>query len=310
MLSIPQDVIACIIDEIPTQLFSHRDRETLRACSIVSRSFLHPSQKTLFSSILLRHYSSDPDGYGSHLCRRFHNILASSPHISRYVRHLAIVDFKGRQSTSPEEHESWMLSEPTFPLVLRMLPCLRSFHVNPAYRPLPLNWHTFSADLKSSFIHLLRTPSLTTVEFRTLNVPSAIFLYAPQLTHLRFSCSSLDRSPNIQQLSLQYPQWPSPVADMKLTSLAIAAGGTWTVETLRSVFDIPQLRQLTVIGIDAHMLMVAAYIIKQASGSLESLQLMLHDVEGYRLYFLVYFDTSHAYYFGRHIGVHGTTKPS
>jgi hypothetical protein len=168
----------------------------------------------------------------------------------------------------------------------------------------------FSADLKSSFIHLLRTPSLTTVEFRALTVPSAIFRYAPQLTRLRFSYSSLDGFSSIQQLSLQYPQWPSPVADMKLTSLAIAAGGTWTVETLRSVFDIPQLRQLTVIGIDAQLLTVAAYIIKQASGSLESLRLMLHDVEGDGLSSLVYFDTSHAYYFGRHIGVRGTTKPS
>jgi hypothetical protein len=180
MAPIPQDIIETVIEKI-----SPNDRETLKQCSLVSQSFLAPSQKPLFAVVYLTKGRID--------CQRLHRLLVHSPHIAAYVRELHVI-----VSSDPPYFRGtrkWVYGEETFPRLLQALkPWLRSFSLSVKYDS--LNWNRFRSELQSALLDLLTSPNLISVRLTSIcanQFPIAIFGKFKQLKRLGFlSCSHLD----------------------------------------------------------------------------------------------------------------------
>lgn len=176
----PQDVIDTVIGNI-----SANNAETLKNCSLASRSFLAPSQKQLFSIIYITK--------GRTICQRLYRLIACSPHIATYIRELHIILF----SDPPHFRgtKKWVYGEQTFPPLLRTLsPWLRSFSLAVKYDS--VSWDRFSSDLKSALLDLCTSSNL--ISFRLVSIcatqfPLATFNTFKQLKRLGFlSCSHTD----------------------------------------------------------------------------------------------------------------------
>lgn len=76
---IPQDIIACIVEELSD------DPTALRQCSTVSQSFLTPCRKILFSEIFLTYYPE-----WQYHCYRLVDVLLDCPEIQSYIRVLRV----------------------------------------------------------------------------------------------------------------------------------------------------------------------------------------------------------------------------
>ncbi|KAJ7083254.1 hypothetical protein C8R44DRAFT_54875 [Mycena epipterygia] len=103
VVQLPQELIDAIVDEFDIFLkdandTSFPDRKTLRACALVARSFVRPSQMKLFSTVDLfaSPYGQPPDERS----RSFSRLLSSRAHIGLYVRNLVLL-------TEVRDHIPW-----------------------------------------------------------------------------------------------------------------------------------------------------------------------------------------------------------
>ncbi|KAJ6474956.1 hypothetical protein C8R45DRAFT_1103083 [Mycena sanguinolenta] len=76
MGSLPQELIESIVEQVP-------DDETLLACALTAPAFVNASQRRIFSSMSLRNINVAA-------YERVADILPQSPHLSQYVRYLAL----------------------------------------------------------------------------------------------------------------------------------------------------------------------------------------------------------------------------
>jgi hypothetical protein len=160
---IPQDIINNIISELTG------DSNTLKCCATVSRSFLHPSRRTLFAAI--------------HLCtqgqtEQLHGLLTSVPEISLYIRELSFA-YKPNDVPCPRhELEAWLKMDRNLASVFRKLvPGLRvlSWGVMDGWSV--LQWDDdLSNELQSALLDIFRSPSLTTITISNLEcLPLSVF---------------------------------------------------------------------------------------------------------------------------------------
>jgi hypothetical protein len=178
--STPQDIIETVIEKI-----SPNDLETLKRCSLVSQSFLGPSQKQLFSVIYLTKGRAD--------CQGLHRLIIHSPHIATYIRELHVIVF----SDPPHFRgtKKWVYGEETFPRLLQTLkPWLKSFSLAVKYDS--VNWARFSSELQSALLDLCTSPNLISIRFISIcadQFPISTFGTLKQLKRLGFlSCSHMD----------------------------------------------------------------------------------------------------------------------
>jgi len=178
--SLPQDIVETVIEQI-----SPYDVETLKRCSIVSRSFLAPSQKQLFSVVYLTKGRVD--------CRRLYHLLLSTPHIATYIRELHVIVF-----SDPPHHrgtKKWVYGEETFPRLLQtMRPGLKSFSLVMKYDS--VNWALFPSVLQTAILDLCTSPNLMSIRLISIcadQFPIATLGASKHLKRLGFlSCSHLD----------------------------------------------------------------------------------------------------------------------
>jgi len=178
---LPQDIIHAVIEKI-----SPNDIETLKQCSVVSQSFLVPSQKQLFSVIHLTLK-------GRFSCQRLHHLLLNAPHIATYIRELHVVFF----SDSPhlQHTRKWIYGEETFPHLLQLMkPWLKSFSLAGKYNS--VNWALFPPELQNAILDLCTSPNLISIRLISICAglfPIATFGNSKYLKRLGFlSCSHLE----------------------------------------------------------------------------------------------------------------------
>jgi hypothetical protein len=169
-----------------------------------------------------------------------------------------------------------------------MLPCLKVLYFKSLVDS-RLGWDLFSTELRFSFLHLLRTPTLTTVELSGLTVPNALFTYAPQLTELRLLSCSVRQHPDIMLLSPQIPDCPAGTEKVQIKLLTVCATTSTEelAEVLQSVFDLPRLSALVIVGSRPDTLMDAQKISQLAAGSLECFRWTLPGGQVTRLSFIL-----------------------
>ena len=162
--SIPQELIDKIIDQL------HADHNTLKACSIVSHSFLSPCRKYLFFSIDLSRVALSQ-------VHRLCYILKTQPGIGSLVRELYI--YLGGDKIC-----DWIV-EDSLPNILEMTPHLQMMSLNGRVRPSFkfMVWEYIPIHVRSAILNRLQSPNLTEVRIDTIGVfPSSIL---SSLSHIR-----------------------------------------------------------------------------------------------------------------------------
>ncbi|KAJ7741159.1 hypothetical protein DFH07DRAFT_1064026 [Mycena maculata] len=163
MTSIPQELVAAIVDELED------DRPSLKACSVVTSAFCAPSQRHLFRSMWLHrenwhHYSpwqqalhkgtTVPSG----TIRRGSSLLSESPHLATYIRDLTIDLPESANEDTPLEH------------VLREVSNLERFVIS----GMMVRWDELPSSLASAVLDVIARPTLNSLHFLYVhNVPPA-----------------------------------------------------------------------------------------------------------------------------------------
>jgi hypothetical protein len=149
---------------------------TLHMCSLVSRSWRHPSHRRLFHRIVL--FPAYPRPRRSVLPSvRLHKILLEDPYIADCIQELKV--FEGKRCKG----EHWVETDQTLPLLLLMLTNLKRIELMRLY------WNVLSPDLRQSIRSVLQLPSLTFVEIVDSNFASmddfiSLLSYAENMTVL------------------------------------------------------------------------------------------------------------------------------
>ncbi|KAF7353717.1 hypothetical protein MVEN_01056800 [Mycena venus] len=158
---LPQELIDLVIDNV------QNDPATLRTSSYVSSSFRRSSQRHIFSRIRIRP-PRDGDTSTSTPCKKFSEILVSSPHLTSHVKHLDILD-----GNSPD---SWLASEESLPHVLSRLR-LKKFSylsIRPIIR-IPV--HLLPQTARNLLRDVINSSTLTSLTFRWLMFTPSSFHY-------------------------------------------------------------------------------------------------------------------------------------
>ena len=154
-VAIPQDIIYNIIEAVGD------DKRLLKACALVSSSFLLPCRKHLFSKLSLIRASDQT-------CQRLHQFLVENPVVQSFVRSITIGLYKLLNCTSI--------------IAILRLPfcCLESFSI------FGWNWNNFSSELKDTLSTVIHSSTLKTLHLDGINVPNMLFL-GINLTKLELS---------------------------------------------------------------------------------------------------------------------------
>ncbi|KAF7311721.1 hypothetical protein MIND_00182000 [Mycena indigotica] len=154
---IPQELIDIIVSGV-------NDRQSLKACSLVSRRFCSPAQKRLFESFRLSPTTTAPQ-YRLGLAA-FDSLQAGSPHISRNVRRLTIAcPWEGHRYNAPD----WMTYEP-FSRVLDRFEHLTELVLESSGSPgvTALPWWKLSPSAKSALTRAFSQPTVVSMSFRSV----------------------------------------------------------------------------------------------------------------------------------------------
>ena len=228
--NIPQELIDKIIDQL------HADRITLKACSIVSHSFLHPCRKHLFFSIDLSRVSSSQVHT---LC----NILKTQPGIGSLIRELYIY-------LGGDEMCDWIMEDSVLPNILEMTPHLQMISLNGRVHPSFIVWQFIPIRVQSAILIGLQSPNLTEVRINTVGVfPSSIFSSLSHVRRLRLKCTRFytsKQSPppspstfnNLEALELHFsPRLKSIILPQKLRLLAVNSTDEVTLSNAQDVIS-------------------------------------------------------------------------
>ncbi|KAF8156885.1 hypothetical protein B0H34DRAFT_476957 [Crassisporium funariophilum] len=143
---LPYDILETIIQELAEESGKEsKEKETLSACSLTCRAFVHPCRTHLFSSIDFSTYSP---GHSPHL-------ILQKPSLAAHCRTLVF-----RLGPSQE-------SEDTAAALLQ-LKRIRSFTLDGRS---PHGWNALSPAMQQAFIHLFGLPSLTNVTIGLDGIP-------------------------------------------------------------------------------------------------------------------------------------------
>ncbi|KAJ7359679.1 hypothetical protein DFH08DRAFT_1075074 [Mycena albidolilacea] len=148
MALLPQELFDAIIDKI-------HDKETLKACALLSSAFLPPSQRKLFRKVLI--------GLGRR-SRNTTTALAESPHLVSYIRDLTIV----MPSTVP--------ISVAVAGVLRSVQNIESLVVS-GIAP-GVNWNSVEHEARSTLLDCLLRPSLRSLQLSGMQDVSAALISA------------------------------------------------------------------------------------------------------------------------------------
>ncbi|KAJ6535998.1 hypothetical protein DFH09DRAFT_1179312 [Mycena vulgaris] len=166
--TLPQELIDSILDLT--------DKKALKACARVARSFLHTSQKRIFSHVKLMpapRYWRRADM----TLQEFSQILSLSPHLALNVRSIVLVEGTGAGSVP------WIRTD-AFPAIFSMLVNLTRISIE---SDLWLDWSSFPTASIQALKVGVALPSLTSVRLRNFR-----FGKSTELVSLLQCCRSLD----------------------------------------------------------------------------------------------------------------------
>ena len=256
---IPFDTINAILGELDT----NGDVETLRNCSVLSRSLLQPARKYLFANIILRR---------AYLVERLYALVIEVPQLLTYFRTLDIgTDITWYSKNNPLEDLLRVVADKA---------TLRSISIHAP----GICWTRLSLIFQQALSKILESPSLHTV--RIINICASFPLenlgMLPRLRHLAFSYEDTRgecthrATPSAEPPRVASPPGNSspPIVETPLKSLQlgrIAPNKLLNCLTTRNKSGISQLRELCVDSLEAETVNAACKVLQQSKDTLESL---------------------------------------
>jgi hypothetical protein len=150
-LSFPQEIVDTIIGT-----FDVHDRFTLKRCALVSRSFLIPSRKRIFSVLSIRNEQQ---------CQKLYCFLTQNPYIQSSVTSLSI------DAAAAYGLRNGIGSEAALPILRLSFRCLRRLSIG-AYEPNYLDWSVLGSDIRNALWDLIHSSPLTSLSLQCiLNLP-------------------------------------------------------------------------------------------------------------------------------------------
>ncbi|KAJ6559996.1 hypothetical protein B0H19DRAFT_1260661 [Mycena capillaripes] len=191
----PQELIEHILGKTDST-----DKETLKACALVARSFRPASQKLIFSDLTIP--SSGRDSIIA--LQRLADVLSASPHLALCIRTLHLVQ--------PGFYEpcAWMRSD-ILPAVLSVFTKLESLHVQ------LYNWDYLHSNCEQAIYALITRSSLSSIEIKEARFQTNTRL----LSLLRCLPASLESASflNVFSENSSRDDPNSASAELRLTSL-------------------------------------------------------------------------------------------
>lgn len=202
-LLLPLELIDAIIDHLVEPGYEYLDNDTsssLKAVSLVCRSFVAPSQSRLFATITLR---SPPHNLQCVECglrevyiisthrqlkstiAAFSRVTAASPHLLGYVRRLDLYGSPRSPSLSgpspPASHTEWLSSQShhltTF--IPNLAPRLSGFGLH------DVDWNELSPEVVDAINSILKSSHLASLYLEeTANIPIPVLASCGHLQHL------------------------------------------------------------------------------------------------------------------------------
>ncbi|KAJ6455457.1 hypothetical protein C8R45DRAFT_1082499 [Mycena sanguinolenta] len=177
-MRVPQELIHLIVDNL------HDDIPSLKSCSLTARAFVSSAQTYLFNKVEILPPKKRDDQDSP--CRKFHNLLTSSPHIASLVDELEVVLVGSETSFAynedgdylEERHVPWVMSGTTLPLVLSLIDLKRiSLVENSPWEwngvgDFSMNWNHLGRSLKAALTAVFSSPKLESVRLRGIVVES------------------------------------------------------------------------------------------------------------------------------------------
>ncbi|KAJ7762073.1 hypothetical protein B0H14DRAFT_3510856 [Mycena olivaceomarginata] len=152
----PQELIELILGKTDSA-----DKETLKSCALVARSFRPASQKLIFSDLTIPFSGRD----SIVALQRLADVLSASPHLALYVRTLHLVQ------PGFYEPSVWMRSD-IFPAVLSMFTELESLQVR------VYNWDYLHSNCEQAIYALITRSSLSSIEIKEIRFQTNARLFS------------------------------------------------------------------------------------------------------------------------------------
>lgn len=171
---LPQELVDGILEQL------RDDSESLKAFSLVCRSFNSSSCRIMFSTITL--FSPSINAI-SNPCQRFYHVIEENPDVALLVQDLRLEE---EGISCSEVYVPWVNAERTLPLVLKKLERLRRLELRGDF-----DWPSLDISLRASLRAVLQLPTLTTVALTLLEIAGSSAL-----------TSMFDNCPNLQHVTL------------------------------------------------------------------------------------------------------------
>ncbi|KAJ7044397.1 hypothetical protein C8F04DRAFT_1174830 [Mycena alexandri] len=159
--SAPRAASATFSQELIDRILGDTDKDTLKSCALVARSFRTTSQKLIFSDLTIL-----PPGCDSiPALQRLANLLSASPHLALHVRTLRLVQ--------PSFYAPcvWMQSD-ILPVILPLFTHLASLRIS------IYNWDFFHSDCEQAIHTLITQSQLSSIELEEARFQTNVKLLA------------------------------------------------------------------------------------------------------------------------------------
>ncbi|CAA7269388.1 unnamed protein product [Cyclocybe aegerita] len=162
---LPDDILVSIVE-----VLGHEgDHQTLKACTLMSRSTLHFCRKYLFKSFDMRGL------WNQHIQEamvpRFYDFLTRHPHLVRYIRIAYFLD---------KTVSKYVVNCPQLPPLLQLCTSISSFGLEISIGG--TSWHTLPCDLRGAILEMISRPHFTSLRFSGLDsIPIDILAHCRSL---------------------------------------------------------------------------------------------------------------------------------
>ncbi|KAL0958540.1 hypothetical protein HGRIS_000680 [Hohenbuehelia grisea] len=260
-----------LLDFIMTCLADAEDRASLKACSLVHKSWITSTRPHLFAAVAL---ADNHNASGSPRCnKRLIQFLTNSPHLLKYIRHLTVSFGSNGVMSRP----SLLLQESTLPEFLFSLTHLTTLKIT-AYNK---KWGRFSSQLLKGFLHAFGLPTLKDLHLHGWNfAPNASDL-ALHLAPCAESLAQLTlRAVEVQQMQAgaapAIPNHPHETLVLPKLKDLIICPGFRSPRMSHCPFAAPKLAHLHWACLIRHASEFAPFLQQCAPEHLSSLALWVH----------------------------------
>ena len=211
-IPIPQEIIETII----AQLGFLGDDGSLRACTLVSHSFLSAAQPYLFQTVRLDHFD---DRRKRH--EHFHILLLNKPRLGTYVYNLRLGN--EHDDTFGETPSSWITDTEYLSNILPFLNRLQTFSLS--FSSEMTEWSSMSRNSRLTLENLFKLQSLRSVALQLISgVPARLLLSLTKLVDLSLSSVHVDVVDSL----------PETTQPANLSTLVLRGCSPQTILTLHS----------------------------------------------------------------------------